>query len=360
MRICLLGNAADIHVQRWAAFFIKSGHEVQIISLSPGAVEGAKVYHVLWWPPVKQVGYPAALPRIRRLIKRISPDVLHSHYAISYGVLGALTGFRPHVIGAWGSDILITPGTSKLRWAVLVRALRRADLITSLSGQITRVLIERGVPGEKIETIPFGVDTQLFRARGYSDCDPDVDVICTRRLDNVYNVAVLLRALPKIVARRPNLVCVLAGDGPQKESLKALAHTLGIENHLRWLGWLSPPELAIWLRRAKVYVSPSLSDGTSTALTEAMACGCFPVVSDIVANHPWVEHGRTGLLFPPSDPEALAKCLLEALESETLRKEALVINREKVNKDANLYTVMRTVEERYDQLIRAKAAVSPA
>jgi len=120
------------------------------------------VYHILWWPPVKQVGYPAALPRIRRLVKRISPDVLHSHYAISYGVLGALTGFRPHVIGAWGSDILITPGASKLRWAVLVRALRRADLITSLSGQITRVLIERGVPGEKIETIPFGVDTQLF------------------------------------------------------------------------------------------------------------------------------------------------------------------------------------------------------
>lgn len=358
MRICLLGNAADIHVQRWAAFFIKRGHEVQIISLSSGAVEGAKVHHVLWWPRVKHVGYPATLPRIRRLVKRISPDVLHSHYAISYGVLGALTGFRPHVIGAWGSDILITPGTSKLRWAVLVRALRRADLITSLSAQITRVLIERGVPPEKIETIPFGVDTQLFRARGNSDCDPDVDIICTRRLDSVYNVAVLLRALPQIIARRPNLVCVLAGDGPQKEALKTLAHNLGIENHLRWLGWLSPAELATWLRRAKVYVSPSLSDGTSTALTEAMACGCFPVVSDIVANHPWVENGKTGLLFPPYDPQALGKCLLDALESDTLRSEALVINREKVNKDANLYTIMGSVEERYHQLILARTAVS--
>lgn len=357
MKICLLGSASDIHVQRWAGFFIKRGHEVQIISLHAGAVEGAKVHHVPWWPRVKQVGYPAALPRIRRLVKRISPDVLHSHYAISYGVLGALTGFRPHVIGAWGSDILIAPGASKLRWAVLVRALRRADLITSLSGQITRMLIERGVPGEKIETMPFGVDTQLFRARGCSDGDPDVDVICTRRLDNLYNVAVLLRALPKIIAHHPNLVCVLAGDGPQKETLKTLAHTLGIEKQLRWLGWLSPAELAIWLRRAKVYVSPSLSDGTSTALTEAMACGCFPVVSDIVANHPWVENGRTGLLFPPSDPEALGKCLLEALESETLRKEALAINREKVNKDANLETIMGSIEERYGQLVRAASPV---
>jgi glycosyltransferase involved in cell wall biosynthesis len=357
MRICLLGNAADIHVQRWAGFFIKRGHEVQVISLTPGAVDGAKVHYVQWWPPVKQVGYLAALPKIRRLVKRISPDVLHSHYAISYGVLGALTGFRPHVIGAWGSDILISPGTSKLRWAVLGRALRQADFITSLSGQITRMLIERGVPAEKIKTLPFGVDTRLFRARGNSDCDPDVDIICTRRLDNVYNVEVLLRALPKIIAHRPNLVCVLAGDGPQKETLKTLAHTLGIEKHLRWLGWLSPAELATWLRRAKVYVSPSLSDGTSTALTEAMACGCFPVVSDIVANHPWVENGRTGLLFPPSDPGALGKSLLEALESESLRKEALAINREKVNKDANLYTIMGSVEERYDQLVRAVSPV---
>jgi glycosyltransferase involved in cell wall biosynthesis len=115
--------------------------------------------------------------------------------------------------------------------------------------------------------------------------------------------------------------------------------------------------MAIWLRRAKVYVSPSLSDGTSTALTEAMACGCFPVVSDIVANHAWVENGRTGLLFPPSDPEALGKCLLEALESETLRKEALAINREKVNKDANLDTIMGSVVERYGQLVRAVSAV---
>jgi glycosyltransferase involved in cell wall biosynthesis len=132
---------------------------------------------------------------------------------------------------------------------------------------------------------------------------------------------------------------------------------LGIEKHLRWLGWLSPAELAIWFRRAKVYVSPSLSDGTSTALTEAMACGCFPVVSDIVANHPWVENGRTGLLFPPSDPGALGKYLLEALESESLRKEALAINREKVNKDANLYTIMGNVEERYDQLVKAVSPV---
>ena len=158
MRICLLGNAASIHIQRWAKFFIERGHEVQIISLSPGAVDGAKVHYVAWWPPIKQVGYLAALPRIRRLVKQISPDVLHSHYAISYGVLGALTGFRPLVIGAWGSDILVTPGTSKLRWAVLGRALRRADLITSLADHITSVLIERGVPEEKIETVPFGGD----------------------------------------------------------------------------------------------------------------------------------------------------------------------------------------------------------
>jgi len=360
MRICLLGNAASIHLQRWAKFFIQKGHEVQIISLSPSTVEGAKVHHVTWWPPIKHLGYLAALPRIRRLVRHISPDVLHCHYAISYGVLGSLTGFKPLAIGAWGSDILVSPGTSKLRWAVLMRALRRADLITSLADHITSELIERGVPKEKVETLPFGVDMDLFHARGNSLIDGEVDVICTRNFDDGYNVGALLRALPRIIARHPNLTCVLAGDGPHKGALKSLSETLDIESHLIWLGWISATELAMWLRRAKVYVSPSLSDGTSTALTEAMACGCFPVVSDIPANRPWVQNGKTGLLFPPSDPNALGNCVLDALESETLRENALLMNRQKVNNTANWHTIMERIEARYQRLIRAKTTTSLA
>jgi glycosyltransferase involved in cell wall biosynthesis len=349
MKICLLGNAASIHIQRWAAYFVQKGYELHIISLSPGAVEGAKVHRVSWWPPVKQIGYLAALPRIRLLVRQISPDVLHAHYAVSYGVLGALAGFRPLVIGAWGSDILVIPGSSKVRWAVLLHALFRADLITSLADHITRVLVERGVPPCKIKTIPFGVDTQLFCP--LSNSVRSFDIICTRNFETVYDVGTFLRALPAIIARYPNFTCLLLGDGPLRDSLKRLAAELGVEDNLTWLGWLPPQELAQWLRQTKVYVSASLSDGTSTALTEAMASGCFPVVSDIEANRPWIEHGSSGFLFPPADPGALADCVLEALKSAPLRESALIVNRRKVERDANWHTIMGSVEELYQRLV---------
>lgn len=351
MKICLLGNAASIHIQRWTAYFAQRGYELHIISLSPGEVEGAKVHYVPWWPPVKQVGYLAALPRIRRLVKQISPDVLHAHYAVSYGVLGALAGFKPLAIGAWGSDILVIPGTSKVRWAILLHALLRADLITSLADHITRVLIEHGVPPEKIKTIPFGVDTQLFCPLSNSQSVRPFDVICTRKFDDVYDVGTLLRALPAIITRHPNLTCLLLDHGPLKDSLKRLARELGVEGNLRWLGWLPPQELAQWLRQTKVYVSASLSDGTSASLIEAMASGCFPVVSDIEANRPWIENGSTGFLFRPSDPEALAARVLQVLESETLRERALVVNRQKVERQANWRTIMGSVEELYQSLV---------
>jgi len=351
MKICLLGNAASIHIQRWAGFFVKKGYELHIISFSAGAVDGATVHHVSWWTPIKSVGYLATLPRIRRLIREISPDILHAHYAISYGVLGGLTGFRPLAIGAWGSDILVIPGTSKIRWKVLLYALRRADLITSLADHITHALVERGIPAAKIKTIPFGVDTQLFHPLPDAKRPQPYDVICTRNFDTGYNVAALLRALPAVIRRHPQLTCLLAGDGPQKDSLKNLASELGIENNLRWLGWLSPQELAQRLRQTKVYVSPSLSDGTSTALTEAMASGSFPVVSDIEANRPWIENGATGLLFPPSDSMALSDCVLRALASQSFRSEALELNREKVETDANWRSIMKSVEGFYLQLV---------
>jgi glycosyltransferase involved in cell wall biosynthesis len=351
LKICLLGNASSIHIQRWAGFFVGKGYELHIISLSPGTVEKAEVHYVRWWPPIKTIGYVLAIPRIRRLVRQISPDVLHAHYAVSYGVLGSLAGFKPLVIGAWGSDILVTPGTSKIRWSVLLRALHRADVITSLAEHITRTLIERGVSASRIETIPFGVDTQLFRPLSESECAQPYDLICTRNFDTVYNIATLLRALPLIVKRHPHFVCLLAGDGPQNESLRRLAAELGVENNLRWLGWLPPQELAHLLRQTKIYVSPSLSDGTSTALTEAMASGCFPVVSDIEANRPWVVSGSNGLLFSPADPRALADCVLKALECEQLRESALHVNREKVERQANWQAIMERVDEIYRHLV---------
>ncbi len=102
----------------------------------------------------------------------------------------------------------------------------------------------------------------------------------------------------------------------------------GLEDRATFIPGYQTDELPELLGRTDVYVSSSLSDGTSISLLEAMATGTFPVVSDIPANRPWVEHGRNGLLFPPGDDAALANCLAEALEDAQRRAEAALICRQ--------------------------------
>ena len=91
-----------------------------------------------------------------------------------------------------------------------------------------------------------------------------------------------------------------------------------IENSVHFVGNIPYSEMGKFLKSAHIYVSTSLSDGSSTSLMEAMACGLAVVVTGIQGNMEWVIDGRNGFLFPPKDHSALAKKVLKL--SITLRK----------------------------------------
>jgi glycosyltransferase involved in cell wall biosynthesis len=276
---------------------------------------------------------------------------------MSYGILGALTGFKPLVISAWGSDVLITPSKSKLRKWALTYAIARAELVTSLAVHISEALHNLGIPQSKIVTMPFGVDTRVF-FQPTTASPRGIDVICTRNFDHVYNLELLLQALSMVIPRRPGVTCALAGDGPLKPHLQRLISRLRIKRNVQWLGWLPTMDLANYLRQSKVFINPSSSDGTSTALTEAMACGCFPIATDIAANRPWVKEGVAGYLVPSDRPDILADRILHALDSVELRNQAASLNEETVKSRANWYTNMAQIESHYYRL--AKEPSSPA
>ena len=107
-----------------------------------------------------------------------------------------------------------------------------------------------------------------------------------------------------------------------------MVNEMGLQDTVTFLGGYKPEQLPSILASADVYVSASFRDGTSNSLLEAMSTGTFPVVSDIPANRPWIDDGRSGLLFPPGDADALADALTRALKDSALRSEAARINRQ--------------------------------
>lgn len=355
MTICFLASALSVHTQRWAAYFSGRGHSVHLISFHPVSIRGVQVYPLFLLWPIKEVTYLLALPKVKWLVQKIRPDILHAHYASSYGFLGALTGYHPLVTSAWGSDVLLGPKESRLaRWVVQF-ALERAALVTSMAHHMTRTLIELGVPRDKILTLPFGADTTIFHPQLPEPGQRAIDIICTRNFEPIYNLELLIRALRWVIARRPETECVLVGDGPLRTELKRLAQELGVESNVKWVGRVPLPEVAEWLRRAKVFVTPALSDGNNVSLNEAMACGCFPIASDIPANREWLVDGETGFIVPGDRPEVLAERILQAFDSEMLRRQAADRNWLTVQARTNWHTSMVLMEEHYRRLTNGHA-----
>jgi glycosyltransferase involved in cell wall biosynthesis len=126
---------------------------------------------------------------------------------------------------------------------------------------------------------------------------------------------------------------------------------LGLEGQVELLPRLPRPQMAELFRQAHVVVSPSTHDGTPNSLLEAMACGCFPVVSDLESLREWITPGQNGLLFDPGDPFALSEAVQLALNSPLLRDQAQAVNVRLIAERAAYTAVMPAAAAFYASLI---------
>ena len=145
-------------------------------------------------------------------------------------------------------------------------------------------------------------------------------VLCVAELQEYKAIDVLLHAAARLFASDPSLTLVLAGDGPLRGDLEALASTLGIRRQTMFLGTQGANEIARLLQGCEAMVLPSRMEPFGIALIEAMACKA-PVVASRVGGIPEiVDHETTGILVEPESPEALAAELRRVLTDHDLRR----------------------------------------
>jgi glycosyltransferase involved in cell wall biosynthesis len=264
---------------------------------------------------------------VRRHLNRIKPDVLIGSYAVSYGFYGALSNYSPNLLLVWGSDVLIAPRLLPLRF-IAEYALSKADAVVTPGEATKKACVSLGYDAHKIVKFPW-VDLrpmlqsveknrEEFRKKlGWLGDDPII--ISTRWHEPIYNVESLVLAAPSIIQEVKNARFLIIGDGSLTEELKKLVHALGVRDNVRFLGRVPYTEMPKYLAMSDIYVSTSLSDGTSASLLEAMACKLSPVVTDIPANREWVENGRSGILVPSKNPKSLAENVVTLLKDEDLQ-----------------------------------------
>lgn len=358
LHICYIGDARNIHIRRWTHFFVEQGHHVSVLTDEGAKISGVEVYDIGdCLAPVHVPGL-SALSQIlkkslmmKKLVRHIEPDIVHGHYATNYGYLAAATGFQPLVQTVHGSDVLVDAAGSGLqRWFVR-RALRKALLITAVTAQMRQRVVDMGIPAERVMLHQYGVDTETFTPAEETAVKPPFRIISTRMLEWKYNIQHLVRAAPGIRDRIPGADIVLVGDGPDKEELEEMIAGLDVGDTVSLAGRASHDEIPALLQSATVYVSTSVTDGTSLSLLEAMAAGAFPVVTDIPGNREWITDGENGFLVEVDDVEALTDRIARVYEQPDLRERVVAHNLDLVRRHGDYTTNMTLMESVYRRIV---------
>ncbi|MBV7274195.1 glycosyltransferase [Clostridiaceae bacterium UIB06] len=279
-KICFLADADSIHTRKWVDFFSSDGNEIYLISMRATAYKYSEnVKLIVVEPPFKsKLSYLFIIKHIRKLIGDIKPDILHSHYATSYGLYGRMSGYHPFIISVWGSDIYEFPSSSNLKARLLKFILKGANAVCSTSldmGNETKKYYSNG----EITITPFGVDIEKFDMKNPVLNNEYITIGVIKNLRKIYGIEYLVKAFESLTKEiEKDIRLMIVGDGPERINLEKLCTELGISSKVSFTGNIDNNRVSEYINKMDIVCIPSLSESFGVAAVEACACG-RPVVS---------------------------------------------------------------------------------
>jgi L-malate glycosyltransferase len=356
MILLFIADGRSIHTKRWAEYFAQRGHRVHLITYNPMECSIPGVTEYILTTRWKNL-YLSFIPRhlaIKKIIKKIKPDLIHAHFIAKYGFHLPDLKFHPSVVSAWGDDILILPKKSRLIHYYTKKVLDSVDLIYAVSHDIGKnIVCDFGVPDTKVHYLPFGIDTDLFSPLMDSrqEDNPMITIFSNRGFFPVYDNKTLIQGFALAYKKNPVLRLTLKGEGPLERSVRDLVASLGLSNVITFKKKTAYSEVPNDYRCAHIFLTTSISDGTPVSLLEAMASG-LPCIATRVGGIPeWIEDKKTGLLIQPEAPDQVAQAILTLAQDPSLRKYLGSAAREAVLKNGQWNTLMAQAEKDYLALI---------
>jgi glycosyltransferase involved in cell wall biosynthesis/SAM-dependent methyltransferase len=300
----------------------------------------------------------AAFLKLLTVTGKQKSQVIHVHWVVPNGVIAALVAkIRriPFVVSLHGSDIFL----AHKKWLFGMAArwvFSQAAGVTACSPDLKKKALELGAP-EATVLLAWGADPAIFkpaenqetlrRPLGWGQ-----GIILTTLGRMVYKKGfdVLLKALPPLIDRHPNLQVVIGGDGPLRKDLMKLAESLGISGSVLFPGRIPWNEVPDFLAAADIFVLPSVQDasgnldGLPTVLLEAMGCGSAIVASDIGGVPLALQDHKNGLLVQPGSAAELTQALSGLLQDAKLRESLGKAARQTVVDDLNWERVGQRIE----------------
>jgi sugar transferase (PEP-CTERM/EpsH1 system associated) len=305
--------------------------------------------------------------KLARVITRIKPNIVHTrNWGTIDGVVAArLAGVHRVVHGEHGREAADPTGTNRRRLLMRKFLHPLVSGFVTVSADLKQWLVNNvGVPEEKVVQIINGVDTDRFMpvadkasAKTAMGLPPDSFVMGTvGRLDPVKNQQTLIRAFAGLITNKTNETrktnktkLLIVGSGPEESNLRKLTHDLGIVDRISFMGERKDiPEL---LRAMDLFVLPSMAEGISNTILEAMASGLPVVATNVGGNVELVVDGETGAIFGSGDYVHLSALLSEYATAPKIMAAQGRSARKRVEERFSLSRMMREYERLYQSVM---------
>jgi glycosyltransferase involved in cell wall biosynthesis len=295
----------------------------------------------------------------KSIAKKFNADMVIAERVTSYGFLAAISGISPKAIAQQGQSDL-WPENSPLyilKKILQDYAFRKADLIHAWGNVMANHMQKHHVNMQKVMIMPKGINLSTFE---FKDTLPETKIkaIVTRSLKAEYKHDIILKAFSILKKKNIPFQLTIVGDGTLLNDLKKLAQDLDISEEVTFTGRINNIDLPKLLQESNTYISMPTTEGVSASLFEAMACGSFPIMSDISGNQSWISNKKNGLLVESENVTELASAIEWSFLNQELVKKAIFDNRKFVAENANYTINMKKIAEAYHQLIDQKTAKS--
>ncbi len=360
-------NGVVTAIKNLEKYLKKNGDEVYIICPGSKGVNYSSNVFPLGSAEFKPYPeYCTGIPSLKAFhwIKRIDPDVIHVHTPATVGVFGIYCAKKLkkpciltyHTLINEYFKIYFLPSFLRKRKNSVADAMikvytknffNRGDKVTVPSTAIKKLLIGCGVE-KKIEVIPSGIDTKLFR----EVCKPEENtVLYVGRIGKEKSLHVLLRAHKIVEKTIPEAKLVIIGDGPDKYRIQMLTKKLKI--NCEFLGYIPNQKLPLYYSRAKVFASPSTTETQGLVVLEAMACARPVVTANALGFKDFVVHNYNGFFAKPHNPGDFAEKIISLLENHKLWKK-LSKNARKTAENFSWERQVKRFREVYEECVKSK------
>lgn len=346
------------HIKQLAEAQALAGHDVTVLVTQlaglPASDEMLNGVHVVKTPRQLNVqSAPISVQFGKQVnVQTAGADIVHLHAPYPIGeACNLYFGRARKTLINWHSDIVRQKTLLRLYAPVLRRVIDKADLIMPTSMQYARTSPWLRDHLDKCRPVPPGIDIHTFKndpiagavrreklLAGVAVQAPLV-LLSVGRLRHYKGLDTLIRALQQL----PDVVSVIVGVGPMEAAWKTLAQEIGVAGRVIFAGEVSDANLPSYYSSADVFVLPSNSRAEAFGMVNLEAMGhALPLITTEVGSATsWInEHGVTGLVVPPMEPDALAKAV-EALRDEDLRRRMGAAALQRVSAD---FTVEKMVE----------------